>query len=61
MEGNQVDMRLRACCCYCDSLNIYKVKSLHHYRCYSCNQTFAVPSKRFVESYTGNSLLLRTK
>ena len=56
----QDNMRLRACCCYCDSLNIYKVKSLRLYRCYSCNQTFTVPSKRLVESYKGNSLMLRT-
>jgi ribosomal protein L37AE/L43A len=58
MEEKQVNGRLRACCQYCGSLRIYKVKSHHIYRCYSCHQTFAVPSTRIVEPNKGYSLKL---
>ncbi len=51
MEEYQNNGRLRTCCRYCASLSIYKVKSLRIYRCYSCNQSFVIPSSRFVESY----------
>jgi ribosomal protein L37AE/L43A len=61
MEEKQVNGRLRTCCHYCDSLHIYKVKSLHIYRCYSCKQSFVTPSTRFVESYKGNLLKLSYK
>lgn len=60
MEEKQNE-RLRTCCSYCGSLHIYRVKSLRLYRCYSCNKTFAVPSTRYVESYKGNSLMLRPR
>lgn len=61
MEEKQMTGRLRTCCHYCGSLSIYKVKSLHIYRCYSCNQSFVVPSSRFVESYKRNFLTVRAK
>jgi hypothetical protein len=61
MEEKQVTGRLRTCCQYCDSLHIYKVKSLRVYRCYSCKQSFVVPSTRFVESYKSNLLKLSDK
>jgi ribosomal protein L37AE/L43A len=53
--------RLRNCCSLCGSLSISRVKSLHIYRCYSCNQSFVTPSTRFVESYIGHSLMLSAK
>jgi ribosomal protein L37AE/L43A len=58
MEEKQGNGRLRTCCQYCGSLHIYKVKSLRIYRCYSCKQSFVVPSTRFVESYKSNLLKL---
>ena len=61
MEEKQIDGRLRSCCQYCGSLIIYKVKSLRTYHCYSCKQSFVVPSSRFVESYKGNLLKLSAK
>ena len=61
MEEKQINGRLRTCCHYCDSLHIYKVKSLRIYHCYSCKQSFVVPSTRFVESYQGNQLMLSHK
>jgi ribosomal protein L37AE/L43A len=53
--------RLRTCCSLCGSMRIRKVKSLHIYRCYSCNQSFVTPSTRFVESYYGRSLTLSAR
>jgi hypothetical protein len=60
MLEKQITGRLRICCFYCSSVNIYKVKSLHIYRCNVCKKSFVVPSTKFLESYNGN-LKLREK
>lgn len=60
MVEKQVTGRLRTCCFYCSSVSIYKVKSLHIYRCNVCKKSFVVPSTKFLESYKGN-LKLRAK
>jgi ribosomal protein L37AE/L43A len=51
-------VRLRNCCRFCGSLNIRKVKSLKNYHCNVCNQSFAIPSTKMDNTYSGLQLTL---
>jgi ribosomal protein L37AE/L43A len=51
-------VRMRICCRFCGSLNIRKVKSLRVYRCSVCNQSFAIPSTKMDNTYSGLHLTL---